>query len=77
MMKVLLLAASLALAAAVAVAETRPQPRPAALLDSTPPLAAPAYLRADADIPLETGTVIRQHRVSEPDEVDRLFRGTT
>lgn len=42
-----------------------------------PPLVAPTYLRADADIQLETGAVIRQHRVSEPDEVDRLFRGTT
>jgi len=42
-----------------------------------PPLAAPTYLRADADIQLESGAVIRQHRVSGPDEVDRLFRGTT
>ena len=42
-----------------------------------PPLAAAAYLRADADMQLETGADIRQHRVFEPDEVDRLFRGTT
>ncbi len=33
-----------------------------------------AYRVADAEIRVETGSVIRQHPLSEPDEVDRLFR---
>ena len=36
-----------------------------------------AYLRADAEATLETGSVIRQHQLSEPDEVDRLFRSVS
>ena len=34
-----------------------------------------AYRVADAEIRLATGSAIRQHPLSEPDEVDRLFRG--
>lgn len=36
-----------------------------------------AYLRAGAEITLATSSVIRQHEESEPDEVDRLFRGVS
>lgn len=36
-----------------------------------------SYRAADAQVPLETRAAIRQHPLSEPDEVDRLFRGVS
>lgn len=36
-----------------------------------------AYLRVDRDVSLATSSDIRHHPRSEPDEVDRLFRGVS
>lgn len=42
-----------------------------------PPTAAAAFFRESAGIRVETRAAFRQHPVSEPDEVDRLFRGVS
>lgn len=42
-----------------------------------PPTAAAAFFRESAEIRVETRAAFRQHPVSEPDEVDRLFHGVS
>ena len=42
-----------------------------------PPTAAAAFFRESVEVRVESRAAIRHHRISEPDEVDRLFRGVS